>query len=535
MYKLSLKPSKVIFKRFTIYWILITIILLLIGLYINWQMSLNRSYRDLSKAALKLSNNVDKVFEDLFQDVYTLPVPEKNFSNCKTGLTPHLKHISLNDPKIAGLIIRNSKNLICSTLDDIQGLNLSNSRRRSISGPFDLKVFDQPVYLIQQRMGSYNIIILTLASTIKNVISSSDHSLSRIELYNSYERKTILRVESNQDRSRWVLSNHLGSLSPTTYKTMFAFNKLYSIPGVSVVVFENENTALRYLVYSEILASLIIIMASYLFYLMMKNILAKRYSLLGAMKSAIKNNEFYPEYQPLFDREKGRYTGAEILLRWQDKQNQIIMPDLFIEEAESNGLIVPITLQIIEIAFNQTRNILNSYPYFHLAFNISALHFTDITFFNKFNSLVREYAISPTQIILEITERDLLDKNNNIFFLKMQELRQAGFSLAVDDYGTGHASISYLNNFPFNYLKIDKLFIQAIGTKAITESLNDAIISMAKRLSLAIIAEGVETGEQVNYLSENGVRFFQGWYFSKALSIEKLINLLQGEENESHL
>ncbi|BCA95613.1 hypothetical protein TUM19329_19740 [Legionella antarctica] len=316
---------------------------------------------------------------------------------------------------------------------------------------------------------------------------------------------------------------------------MFAFNKLYSIPGVSVVVFENENTALRYLVYSEILASLIIIMASYLFYLMMKNILAKRYSLLGAMKSAIKNNEFYPEYQPLFDREKGRYTGAEILLRWQDKQNQIIMPDLFIEEAESNGLIVPITLQIIEIAFNQTRNILNSYPYFHLAFNISALHFTDITFFNKFNSLVREYAISPTQIILEITERDLLDKNNNIFFLKMQELRQAGFSLAVDDYGTGHASISYLNNFPFNYLKIDKLFIQAIGTKAITESLNDAIISMAKRLSLAIIAEGVETGEQVNYLSENGVRFFQGWYFSKALSIEKLINLLQGEENESHL
>ena len=117
----------------------------------------------------------------------------------------------------------------------------------------------------------------------------------------------------------------------------------------------------------------------------------------------------------------------------------------------------------------------------------------------------------------------------------MQELRQAGFSLAVDDYGTGHASISYLHNFPFNYLKIDKLFIQAIGTKAITESLNDVIISMAKRLDLVIIAEGVETEEQVNYLSENGVRFLQGWYFSKALPIEILTSLLQGEENESPL
>lgn len=535
MSKLLHKLSLIIYKRFTFFWILITFILLLGALYINWQRSLNNTYQDISETAIKLSNHVDRFIEDLIQDVYTLPVYEKNFSDCKAGLTPHLKRISLNHPKIAGLIVSNNNNLICSTLDDINGIVLTNKRARNISDPFNLSVFDQPIYLIQQKMGSYHIGILILASTIKNVLSPSDNSSSAIALYDNYEKKSILRIVPNPVHSGWLVSNNLGPLSQRSTQSLFAFHKLYSIDGISVVVFANNDIVLHHLVNSETLVILIILITSCLLYFVMKNIITKRYSLLGAMKAAIKNKEFYPEYQPLFDKETSRYTGAEVLLRWQDKQNQIIMPDLFIEEAEANGLIVPITLQIVEIAFDQTKAILNNYPHFHLAFNISALHFTDLEFFYKFNLLVKEYAISPTQIILEVTERDLLDKNNDIFFSKMQELRQAGFSLAVDDYGTGHASISYLHNFPFNYLKIDKLFIQAIGTKAITESLNDAIISMAKRLDLVIIAEGVETEEQVNYLSENGVRFLQGWYFSKALPIEILTSLLQGEENESPL
>ena len=114
----------------------------------------------------------------------------------------------------------------------------------------------------------------------------------------------------------------------------------------------------------------------------------------------------------------------------------------------------------------------------------------------------------------------------------MHELRQEHFSLAIDDYGTGHASISYLQNFPFNYLKIDKLFIHAIGTNAITESLNDAIIQMAKGLNLTIIAEGVETQEQVEYLVKNGVFYLQGWYFSKAVSIDKIKELIEEKNNE---
>lgn len=95
---------------------------------------------------------------------------------------------------------------------------------------------------------------------------------------------------------------------------------------------------------------------------------------------------------------------------------------------------------------------------------------------------MQHYSISPGQILLEITERYLLDMNNKIYINRMHELRKTGYSLAIDDYGTGHSSISYLQYYPFNYLKIDKLFVHAIGTKAIAETLNDAIIHLAKKL-----------------------------------------------------
>src|SRR5690606_26155203 len=125
---------------------------------------------------------------------------------------------------------------------------------------------------------------------------------------------------------------------------------------------------------------------------------------------------------------------------------------------------------------------------------------TNNQFFPKFYKLMEQYCISPTKITFEITERDLLDIKNNVYIDRMRELRNAGYSLAIDDYGTGHSSISYLQHYPFNYLKIDKLFIHAIGTGAITEKLNDTIIHLAKKIKLTIIAEGIETIEQFNFL-----------------------------------
>jgi sensor c-di-GMP phosphodiesterase-like protein len=156
-------------------------------------------------------------------------------------------------------------------------------------------------------------------------------------------------------------------------------------------------------------------------------------------------------------------------------------------------------------------------------------------FFEQLDTLRAYYAIQSKHLVFEVTERELLNVNDALLTSKMKTLRDAGFSMAVDDFGTGHASISYLRHFPFNYLKIDKLFIHAIGTHAITESLNDAIIKMAQGLDLTIIAEGVETQEQIDYLVSNKVRYLQGWYFSKGVSIDAIKDLLKETNHEQSI
>ncbi|WP_018578664.1 EAL domain-containing protein [Legionella shakespearei] len=531
MSKILPKISLLLYKHFKLFWLVLTVIALILALWINWNLSLSRSYKDISGVATDLSNNVDGFIEDLFQEVYTLPIYGKNFTDCKNGIYPYLEHITLNNPNIAGLTISdNDHKLLCSTLPHNEAVISTTVHARTILGPFKLSLFEQPVYLVQQKMGHYYIGIFVVASVLQNILKTEYDSSNSVALHNQFEKKNIIRIEYNEHNDAWILSHRPDDHSPVNSQFMFALDKLQSIEGVLVVVFENHKTIMSNLFYSELYAALLTLLISYFLYTLLKNTMTRHYSLLGSMKQALKNGEFFPEYQPVYDCKRKGFSGVEVLLRWKDNNEQIIMPDLFIPEAEQSGLIVPMTLQIVETTFAETQSILHQDPQFHLAINLSALHFTDPSFFPQFEQFLEKYSVKPEQIIFEVTERDLLDKNDSIFSGTMKELRAKGYSLAVDDYGTGHASISYLQHFPFNYLKIDKLFVQSIGTNAITESLNDAIIQMAKGIQLKIIAEGVETKEQANYLSENGVQFLQGWYFSKSLTIKKLKQLLEGEK-----
>ncbi len=214
------------------------------------------------------------------------------------------------------------------------------------------------------------------------------------------------------------------------------------------------------------------------------------------------------------------------MLRWYSNTSEIL-PDVFIEEAEKSGLIVPITLQLIEKSFQECHEFLKTHSYFHLAFNLSANHFQKEAFFTQFYHLCNKYQIPAQQVLIELTERELLDQNDSRLVTRMNELRARGHSLAIDDFGTGHASIKYLQHFPFNYLKIDKLFVHSIGTGAVTETLSQAIIQMANVLKLTIIAEGVETIEQFNFLRHYQINLMQGWYFARAMSHEQLFQLIE--------
>ncbi|CAM3015011.1 EAL domain-containing protein [Legionella worsleiensis] len=531
MNKVFEELSEFVIKQFKLFWILLTAVLIVGSVYINWYYFLNRAQEHLNHVATQISNHFDGFVEDLFQEAYSLPIFGTRFSECKTELYPYLEHITLNNLHIAGITITdNKRHIVCSSLPDNYTISSTSSHARSFSGPYDLSYFDQPIYLVQQNIGNYQIGILVLSSVVENALKVPSINIHKIALYDNEGKKNLLSLEQSKNNEARIINPAHSSLVVTNTQQIFAADKIQNIDQMSVVVVEPREKLIRQLLYIELGITLFILCLSALLYFLLKKIITDRYSLKNAIKRAIKNKEFYPEYQPIFDCESNSFTGVEILLRWKDQEEQLIMPDLFIAEAENTGLIVPITLQIIEISLKDMQPILQKNSNFHLAYNISAIHFTEPSFFVAFHALVKRYDLAPDQVIFELTERELLDKNNSVFIDTMHHLRTSGYSLAVDDYGTGHASISYLQHFPFNYLKIDKLFIQAIGTKAITESLNDAIINMAHGLNLTVIAEGVETKEQFDYLSKNGVRFLQGWYFSKALPIDKLVTLFKGEK-----
>ncbi|MCW8443726.1 EAL domain-containing protein [Fluoribacter gormanii] len=514
----------IVYKQFKFFWILFTVALLVSFSYINWRHNAANSFNFIKDVTNNRAHNIDRFINNVFQNIYKIPVYQQNNLNCKDDFDPYLQHIVINHPQISGLAIHDQKHHItCSTLPQNQTFNLNHDISLSIMGPLKTSMFIEPIYVIPKKIGIRNVEMIVLAPVLQKELNNPESGIHTTTLYDVNQKKEIIQIRKPTSNS-WI------DKLPIITDRIFASAKLNSIDGVVLTVEGPDQTLINNLLYNQILLILDILVFSISLYFLIKNKFNKYYSLHGAIKQAIKSGQFYPVYQPLFDTQCNTYSGAEVLLRWQDHGNEIIMPDLFIEEAEDTGLIVPITLQIIEIAFKEAKNILETQPDFHLAFNICALHFTDNQFFPQFYTLMLQYAISPKQILFEITERNLLDMNNEIYFNRLNELRNIGYSLAIDDYGTGHSSISYLQHYPFNFLKIDKLFIHAIGTKAVAESLNDAIIQLAKSINLTIIAEGVETKEQLDYLLQNEVRLIQGWYFSKALHVEQLIELLQGEK-----
>ncbi|WP_238584325.1 EAL domain-containing protein [Legionella gratiana] len=504
-----------------------TILSFFIFSYINLYNNAIQSSISASKVANRLTNEIDKFINNIFKDINKLLLDHKQNRINKDSIISSLQHIDINHPRISGIAFWDpTHQIIYSTLPHNKSYLLTVNPTRAFIGPLTSSWFVHPIYVVQRKIDNYHAEIIIMAPILENIFNSLENNYS-IALHDENQKKVIVKTKQTE-KLNWF-NNKILEIRSLLFPQVVASTQLDSIDNISLTVVENRQNTIRNFWYSEILLIFDILWLSILLYFVIKKIISRYHSLHSAIRKALKKEQFYPVYQPVFDTKENIYSGAEVLLRWQYYQDTIIMPDLFIEEAEDTGLIVPITLQIVEIAFKETKELLHSRPSFHLAFNVCAFHFTNDSFFDQFYKLVEQYSISPKQILLEITERYLLDVTNKSFIKRMLELRDLGYSLAIDDYGTGHSSISYLQYYPFNYLKIDKIFIQAIGSKAITETLNDAIIHLAKKINLTIIAEGVETQEQVNYLLENEVHFLQGWYFSKALSIDQLTNLLKGE------
>ncbi|MGL5813019.1 MAG: EAL domain-containing protein [Aeromonas sp.] len=235
---------------------------------------------------------------------------------------------------------------------------------------------------------------------------------------------------------------------------------------------------------------------------------------------ALKAREFVPFLQPLVDCDGESIVGAEVLMRWQHPDAGLIRPDLFIPQAEVSGLIVPMTTQIMEEVARVLGTERTRVPQgFHISLNISAAHCRDMALLDDCRRFLAHFAPDQVVLVLELTERELLVADSHTLSL-FGQLNELGVRLAIDDFGTGHSSLLYLQQFNVDYLKIDQSFIGRIGTESLSEHIVDNVIDLGTRLGLSLVAEGVETRQQADYL-KGKVTYLQGYLFGRPIPVRQ--------------
>jgi len=242
---------------------------------------------------------------------------------------------------------------------------------------------------------------------------------------------------------------------------------------------------------------------------------ANRMSLSWQISYGLSAREFMVYCQPLIDSRTGGCDGIELLLRWHNPRQGWIPPDVFIPLAERHNLIAPLTRFVIKEAVRQ----LPQLPHcagFHIAINVAASHFHNRAIIEDLQKLWWPANPAP-RLMVELTERDALPLMDQGVVSQLQTL---GVKVAIDDFGTGHSSLSYLKTLSPDVLKLDKIFTAAIGTDAINATVTDMVISLAQRLHIRLVAEGVETADQASYLCQRGVDTLQGYYYARPMPLE---------------
>lgn len=246
--------------------------------------------------------------------------------------------------------------------------------------------------------------------------------------------------------------------------------------------------------------------------------------------TAIKRNQFSVVYQPVVDAQTMQIRGVEALMRWKHPSAGEIPPDAFINFAEAQQLIVPLTRHLFELIANDAPVLQTLLPPgAKLGINIAPAHLLAESFQQDLRDLSAMLPPNYFQLVLEITERDMLNQRQAMKLFEW--MHHEGYEIAIDDFGTGHSALIYLERYSFDYLKIDRGFVNAIGTETVTSPVLDAVLTLARKMSLVTVAEGVETQEQANWLRQHGVNFLQGYLISRPLTLEKLVDAHAKPEN----
>jgi sensor c-di-GMP phosphodiesterase-like protein len=268
------------------------------------------------------------------------------------------------------------------------------------------------------------------------------------------------------------------------------------------------------------------LMSALLLWLLVR-IVRRRSSLETALQIAIKRGELEIHYLPTIDIAANRCVGGEALVRWRHPERGLLPPAAFIALAEETGLIVQMTRWLLRRVAAEIASRFGGRPGMHFGVNLAARHFHDDDIVREVREALAAVKLPATSIVLEATERQMVDDGEGEAAIVMARLRALGCAIAVDDFGTGHNGLAFLQKYDLDYVKIDKLFVETVGTDAVSRPVLDAIIDLGQRLGVTLIAEGVETPEQLAYLRDRGVRYAQGFLFAKPMPFQAFAGFVE--------
>lgn len=257
----------------------------------------------------------------------------------------------------------------------------------------------------------------------------------------------------------------------------------------------------------------------------------RRIQLEAELRRAFERREFVVYYQPQVDVSNNQLCKAEALMRWQHPERGLVSPAEFIPLLESTGLIIPVGDWLLQECLKQLKIWRNmGFTDFCLSINASPYQFKNLNFVSGIYQGLTQYQIPGRAIEFEITESVAIDDMRNAVD-KMQQLKKLGVSIALDDFGTGYSSLSYLKHLPINTIKLDRSFIKDLPHNGYDSAIVKSTMLMAKHLNLSVVAEGVETQEQLDFLKLLGCPIYQGFLFSPAVSGEDFFSFFKNKEN----
>ena len=246
----------------------------------------------------------------------------------------------------------------------------------------------------------------------------------------------------------------------------------------------------------------------------------------GEFEQAIAANEFVPYYQPIVDIRTGRLRGAEVLVRWRKPDGSLVLPSIFIPFAESSGLIVPLTHALMRKVCEEAGPTIGSRPDIKIGFNLAARHFDNDQIIADVRGIFENSPIPLRQVTFEVTERQPLDNLAGARRV-IAGLQELGCGVAIDDVGTGHGGLSYILKLGADTIKIDKLFIDAIGSETHSTTIIETLVDLARSMRMDVVAEGVESFEQVLKLRDLGILAAQGHVFCPPLPGPSFLQLVE--------